>query len=203
MTKSTRHTKTSPPSADAIVDAAIALAARDGWAQVRMMHVAMHFGVPLAQIHDRFRDMDDIADAWFTRASQTLAVPTKRGFAKKPAKDRLFKLIMRWLNALAAERQVSAQIIRQKLYPSHPHHWIPMVFSLSRLVHLILDAAMIDSYGRQRQADELGGSMLVLATLWVWAGDDTPGQERTQAFLARRLEHGDCLMTRIFAESSD
>ena len=78
-----------------------------------------------------------------------------------------------------------------------------MVFSLSRLVHLILDAAMIDNYGRQRQADELGGSMLVLATLWVWAGDDTPGQERTQAFLARRLGHGDCLMARMFATPSD
>jgi hypothetical protein len=78
-----------------------------------------------------------------------------------------------------------------------------MVFSLSRLVHLILDAAMIDSHGRQRQADELGGSMLVLATLWVWAGDDTPGQERTQAFLARRLEHGDRLMARMFATPSD
>jgi AcrR family transcriptional regulator len=203
MAKSTRHTKTSPPSADAIVDAAIALAGRDGWARVRMMHLSTHFGVPLAQIHDRFRDMDDIADAWFTRASKTLAVPTKRGFAKKPAKDRLFEVIMRWLNALAAERQVSAQIIRQKLYPSHPHHWMPMVFSLSRLVHLILDAAMIDSHGRQRQADELGGSMLVLATLWVWAGDDTPGQERTQAFLARRLEHGDRLMARMFATPSD
>ena len=77
-----------------------------------------------------------------------------------------------------------------------------MVFSLSRLVHLILDAAMIDNYGRQRQADELGGSMLVLATLWVWAGDDTPGQERTQAFLARRLEQGGCLMARTFAAPS-
>ena len=202
MAKSTRYTQTTPPSADAIVDAAIALAGRDGWARVRMMHLSAHFGVPLTQIHDRFRDMDDIADAWFTRASQTLMVPTKRGFSKKPAKDRLFEVIMRWLNALAAERQVSAQIIRQKLHPSHPHHWMPMVFSLSRLVHLILDAAMIDSHGRQRQADELGGSMLVLATLWVWAGDDTPGQERTQAFLARRLEHGDCLMARIFATPS-
>ena len=78
-----------------------------------------------------------------------------------------------------------------------------MVFSLSRLVHLILDAAMIDNYGRQRQADELGGSMLVLATLWVWAGDDTPGQERTQAVLARRLKQGHSLMARVFASPSD
>ena len=53
---------------------------------------------------------------------------------------------------------------------------MPMVFNLSRLVHLILDAAMIDSLNRQRQANELGATMLVLATLWVWVSDDTPGQ---------------------------
>ena len=203
MVKSTPLTKTSRPSADAIVNAAIALAARESWARVRMTHVAGHFNVPLAQIHNRFHDMDAIADAWFTRAGQTMAATPKRGFAKMPAKDRLFEVIMRWLNALAAERQVSVQMIRQKLYPSHPQQWIPMVFSLSRLVHLILDAALIDSSGRKRQAEELGVTILVLAILRVWAGDDTPGQERTQAVLARRIEHGDCLMARILSEPSD
>ena len=199
MVKSTPSTKTSPLSADAIVNAAIALAARESWARVRMIHVAVYFDVPLAPIHDQFHDMDAIADAWFVRASQTLAANQKRGFAQMPAKDRLFEVIMRWLNALAAERQVSVQMIRQKLYPSHPQHWMPMVFSLSRLVHLILDAALIDSTGLKRQTEELGVTMLVLAILRVWAVDDTPGQERTQAVLARRLEHGDCLMARIFA----
>ena len=110
---------------------------------------------------------------------------------------------MRWLNALAVERQVSVQMIRQKLYPSHPQHWIPIVFSLSRLVHLILDAALIDSPGRKRQIEELGVTMLVLEILRVWAGDDTPGQERTKAVLARRLEHGHCLMARIFTSPSN
>ena len=203
MVKSTPQNKTSPPSADAIVNAAIALAAREGWARVRMTHVAVHFDVPLAQIYDRFHDMDAIANAWFTRASQTLAATHKRGFAKMPAKDRLFEVIMRWLNALAVERQVSVQMIRQKLYPSHPQHWIPLVFSLSRLVHLILDAALIDSYGRKRQIEELGVTMLVLEILKVWAGDDTPGQERTQAVLARRLKQGHSLMARVFASPSD
>ena len=203
MVKSTPQNKTSPPSADAIVNAAIALAARESWAQVRMTHLALHFDVPLAQIYDRFHDMDAIADAWFTRASQTLAATHKRGFAQMPAKDRLFEVIMRWLNALAVERQVSVQMIRQKLYPSHPQHWIPLVFSLSRLVHLILDAALIDSPGRKRQIEELGVTMLVLEILRLWAGDDTPGQEHTQAVLARRLEHGHCLMARIFASPSN
>jgi hypothetical protein len=26
-------------------------------------------------------------------------------------------------------------MIRTKLYTSHPHHWVPMVFSLSCLIH--------------------------------------------------------------------
>ena len=111
-------------------------------------------------------------------------------------------MVIRWLNALAMEHQVSAEMIRQKLYPSYPHHWKPIVFNLSRLVHLILDAAAIDSPGRQRQADELSVTMLVIATFGVWMTADTSGQERTQAFLARRLEQGGCLMARTFAAPS-
>ena len=78
-----------------------------------------------------------------------------------------------------------------------------MVFNLSRLVHLILDAAMIDSLNRQRQANELGATMLVLATLWVWVSDDTPGRGRNQTFLVRRLEQGDYLMARMFSRPSN
>ena len=198
-----RITQASPPSANAIVDAAINLASQDRWSRVRMMHLAAHFGVPLVQIHAHFRDMDAIADAWFMPASAALTAPSKRDFARKPAKDRLFEVVIRWLNALAVEHQVSADMIRQKLYPRHPHHWMPMVFNLSRLVHLILDAAMIDSLNRQRQADELGVTMLVLATLWVWVSDDKPGQERSHTFLVRRLEQGDYLMARMFSGPSN
>lgn len=198
MAKKPTSSRKTRPAAGAILDAALALAERDGWANVRMMHVAAHLNCSLAAVHAHYRDMDAIADAWFGRALAALLAPPPRGFAKLPPKERMFIILTRWLDALAAHRTVSAQMIGQKLYPSHPHHWVPMVFSLSRLVHALLDAALIDSRGRQRQAEELGGTLLVLATLRVWCGDGSAGQERTRAFLKARLDRGDRLMSRVF-----
>ena len=64
--------------------------------------------------------------------------------------DRLHQVLMRWFDALAPHRQVTGQMLKAKLYPSHPHHWVPMVFDLSRLIHWFLDAARIESTGRRR-----------------------------------------------------
>jgi hypothetical protein len=69
----------------------------------------------------------------------------------------------------------------------YPHHWVPMVFSLSRLVHWVLDAARLDARGLARQAEEVGLTALFLRTLPVWQRDDTPGLERTRAVLRRGL----------------
>ena len=186
------------PDAAQILRTALGRAARDGWANVRMMHLAADLGVALRDIHAHYRDMDAIADAWFGQAMTALLAPPPRGFAGKPAKDRLYIAITRWLDALAGHRTVTAQMLGQKLYLSHPHHWVPMVFSLSRLVHAILDAAMIESRGRQRQAEELGGTLLVLSTLRVWCRDDSEDQQRTRENLRRRLDQGDRLMARLF-----
>jgi len=185
-----------------IVKTALGLAERRGWRNVRMMHVADDLGVSLADVAACYRDMNAIADAWFTQAQAAMLAPPPRGFAKKPAKGRLYIVITRWLDALAAHRAVSAQMIGQKLYASHVHHWLPMIFSLSRQVHWILDAAQIESRGRQRQAEEVGGTLVVLATLRVWCRDDSDGQERTRAFLLKRLSQGDQVMARLFGGAS-
>lgn len=198
MARKSTATRKTRPGAEVILDAALGLAERDGWANVRMLHVAAHLNCDLAAVHARYRDMDAVADAWFGRALDALLAPPPRSFAKTAPKKRLYIGLTRWLDALAAHKRVSAEMIRQKLYPSHPHHWVPMAFSLSRLVHALLDAAMIDSRGRRRQAEELGGTLLVLATLGVWCGDDSDGQERTKAFLKARLDQGDRLMVRLF-----
>ena len=56
-------------------------------------------------------------------------------------------------------------MIRTKLYASHPHHWVPMVFSLSRLIHWMREAAILDAGGRRRQAEEIGLTLVFLRTL--------------------------------------
>jgi len=190
------------PSAGKILTAALDLAEQDGWATIRMMHIAKKLGVGLADIHRHHNDMDAIANAWFDQAFAALLASPPAGFTKRSPADRLSIVITRWLDALAAHRRVSAQMLGQKLYLSHPQHWGPMVFSLSRLVHGILDAAGIDSHRRQRQVEELGTTFIVLATLRMWCKDDSEDQERTKAFLRTRLAQGDRVMARLFGGSS-
>ena len=50
---------------------------------------------------------------------------------------------MRWFDALAPHREVTDQMLREKLYASHPHHWAPMIFNLSRTIHWLRDAARL------------------------------------------------------------
>ena len=143
--------------------------------------------------------MNAIADSWFARALTDMLVSPNEGFSDRPARERLFIVIVRWLDSLAEHHQVSAQMIHQKLYFFHPQHWIPMISSLSTLVHWILDASMIQSHGRQRRLEELGTTLLVLATLNVWVKDDTKGQIRTHTFLRKQLDHADGIIRLLIA----
>ena len=53
-----------------VVDAALALATKVGWEQVRLSTIADRIQLPLAEIGRHFRDVDAIANAWFARVSR-------------------------------------------------------------------------------------------------------------------------------------
>ena len=136
----------SDPLRDRIIDVALALAEEDaGWYDLRRHIVARRLGVPLAAVRVRFRDADAIADAWFDRALHTMLQEPEPRFGTRPPSGGAHAVLMRWFDAQAAYRRVVGDIIGAKLHPSHPHHWVPMVFSLSRLIHWVLDAARLDA----------------------------------------------------------
>lgn len=174
-----------------IVDCAIGIAEEVGWNGVRLREVADRAGMPLAALQSHYRDLDAVADGWFARATRAMLAPPPRRFATLPAQERLYLLLMRWFEALAPHRKVTAQMLREKLYPSHPHHWVPMIFNLSRTIQWLRDAALLDAGGRRRQLEEVGLTALFLATVAVWCRDDTADQARTRAFLRRRLASAD------------
>jgi hypothetical protein len=107
-------------------------------------------------------------------------------------------LLLRWFDALGAHRRVTGAMIAAKLHLSHPHHWVPLIFNLSRTIHWLRDAAGLDAAGRRRQIKEIGLSALFLATLAIWARYGTADQERTRAFLDRALARADGAMARLF-----
>ena len=178
---SPRKKPTADPAAR-ILDASLSIAEADGWSRLRLSDVAAELGIPMADILDHYRDKDAVADALFRRAWQAMLAEPPDGFAGLPTIERLHLLAMRWFDALAPHR-MAGQMLGDKLYPSHPHHWVPMVFNLSRTIHWLLDAAGDGSKGRKRQLVEIGMTGIFLATLKVWTGDDSEGQSRTREFL--------------------
>jgi hypothetical protein len=107
--------------------------------------------------------------------------------------ERLHAAVTTWFDALAAHRTVTLQMLDAKLYPSHPHHWVPMIFDLSRLVHDVLDVARIASTGRRRQLAEVGMTAIFLATLRDWRRDP----ERASKRLRQRLAGADRWLARL------
>ncbi len=170
-----------------LLNAALALAEAEGWSEVRLSRVAERASVPLPEVGQRFRDIDAIANAWFQRARLAMLDVPADELQGLTADERLARVIERWLDTLVAHRRVTGEMLRAKLYPGHLHHWVPMIFDLSRLVHDFLDAARVEGQGRVRQAQEIGLTLIVLETLWDWLRDESSGQERSKAQLHRWL----------------
>jgi AcrR family transcriptional regulator len=182
---------------DRIVDAALELADERGWADVRLHQIAERADLSLAEVRGQFHDQDAIANAWFARALTALVAAAPDDIADRRPPERLHAVIMRWFDALAPHRATTARMLQAKLYVSHPHHWVPMIFELSRLIHWFLDAARITSTGRARQLAEVGLTAIFLATLRIWLRDDSTGCERTRRYLRRRLAAADRWLNRL------
>ena len=170
-----------------VVDAALALATEVGWQQVRLTAIADRIRLPLAEIGRHFRDVDAIANAWFARARLVMLDLPAEELAGRPADERVALAFASWLDSLAPHRRIAAEILRHKLYPSHPHHRVPMIFDLSRLVHDLLDVARVPGSGRLRQGQEIGLTAISLITLTEWLRDERPAQEHSKRRLRQRL----------------
>jgi AcrR family transcriptional regulator len=173
-----------------IVDTALALAEEKGsWSAVRLHDVAERLFVPTYKIVEHYRDLDAVADAWFLRGLKAMVGTKPADFLEKPEWQRIELCLVAWFDKLSEHRGVSAQMLRGKLHLSHPHHWVPMVFNLSRTIHWLREAAQLPAvYGsRQAQREEVGLTALFLGALLIWMGDETVGQERTKHFLRREL----------------
>ena len=173
-----------------ILDAALTIAEEKGrWSAVRLHDVADRLSVPPSRVLDYYHDLDAVADAWFLRGLKAMAGPKPPDFLEQPEWRRIEFCLLAWFDTLAAHRRASAQMLRGKLHLSHPHHWVPMVFSLSRTIQWLREAAQLPAeYGsRQAQREEVGLTALFVGALLIWTRDDSVGQKRTKQFLRREL----------------
>jgi AcrR family transcriptional regulator len=175
--------------AERILEAALAEARTRPWHDLRLHALAAALEVPLPEILARFRDADAIANAHFGKLLAALVAPPEEAeaFAALAPRDRAEAALMRWFEAARPHREATLSMLRDKAWPSHPHHWVPMVFDLSRLIHWWREAARLDRGGVARMAEEVALTWTFLATLGAFARDTDPGLAGTRRALARAL----------------
>jgi len=169
-----------------VLDAAMEEAAEAGWYELRLHRVAARAGVTLAELRGAYRDADAIADAWFAGALDAMLALPAEALDGRPPSARVGAALMRWFEHQAVHRRTVGGMLRAKMHLSHPHHWGPAIFNLSRLIHWALDVARVDARGLARQAEEVGTTAAFLAALAVFAGDDDT-LTRTRAALRASL----------------
>jgi len=184
-------------SSSRLLEKALAVAEKRGWGNISLVDLAHDAGVTVPELRRHYPDLDGIANAWFALALDAMLAPTAKGYDRLNTNERLEILIWRWFTFLAPHRKVSADILRTKMHAPHLHHWVPMIFDLSRLVQLWRDGAGLRAQGRQRQIEEIGLTGIFLATLAEWCNDDSDAQEMTRARLSARLGRADRFMAGV------
>ena len=170
-----------------ILSAVLREADRVGWIDVALADVARGLRLPLAEVHRHFRDLDAVADAHFARALDALLAESERVRDRPPA-ARIEALIGAWFAYLRPHAKTSAAMLAGKLYPFHPHQWVPLIFSLSRLIQWLRDAALLRAGPPCRQAEEIYLSALFLLALLAWRGDGAAGERRARALVVRAVQ---------------
>ncbi len=184
-----RHDTAGDPTGR-IIDAALDLAAIEGWSGLSMAQIAGAAGLTLAELHAAFPSKACLLDAFIRRidAEVLAAGPAD---ADEAARDRLFEVLMRRFDALAPRKAAVAAILRDIVDTTVGLVGLP---ALARSMAWTLEAAGLSSAGLSGLV-RVQGLMLVYAdAVRIWLRDDTPDMAKTMAALDKGLRRAESLV---------
>ena len=182
---------------DAVIDAALALAARRPWQEVGLADIAAEAGLDLAGLRQVAASKAHIL-ALFSRRIDTLLLKALASETLEgEAHDRLFDVIMRRLDILKPWRAAVKSILAAG--PGDPLAVASAGLNAMDGQRWTLAAAGVDlPRDGIAQGVRLAGLALVQhRVLRVWAEDDDPGLARTMAALDRHLRDGATWLKRL------
>ena len=181
-----------PTLAQRILDTALELGEQRGWDAVHLRDVAAAMDITLADIQQRYPHKDALAEAWFDRAESTMVASANTpDWLELSPRDRLFRAIWSWLDALGAHKAVTAAMLRYKLQPDHIHLQVQGLLRVSRTVQWIRETAALPDAGWRRELQEIALTGIYLATVARWLNDDSPDSTATRSMLDRVLANAE------------
>jgi AcrR family transcriptional regulator len=174
---------------DRLIDAALALAERQGLRRTGLAEIAKEAGVSLAEAYALHRGKAAILRA-FQRRIDAAALASLGRDGGESARERLFDLMMRRFDALKPHKAAVSAILRDSV--GRPVSILGLL-GLERSMRWMLEAAEIHTGG-------LAGRLLVhliaalyLSALRVFLNDESEDLGRTMAALDRGLRRGESL----------
>lgn len=171
-----------------IIDAALALAARQGWRRVSLAEIAAEAGLSVLQVHAAFPTRGAILDAFHRRIDEVVLARGVEADSERP-RDRLFDAVMRRFEALQPHRAAVAAMLRDAW--SDPLASLADLPALLNSMSWLLEISGIPAggwRGRLRAKLLLG---IYLSTLRIWLADDTPDLMKTMAAVDHRLRRAE------------
>lgn len=167
---------------DRLIDAALRLAARQGWRRTGLAEIAGEAGLSLAEAYAACRSKFAILAGFHRRIDE--AALAGAGEGGEAARDRLFDLLMRRFDALAPHRPALRAILRDSLGdPAALLGAAALVCSMAWM----LEAAGISAAGWRGRGRAHLLAALYLSALRVFLEDDSADLAKTMAALDRRL----------------
>jgi AcrR family transcriptional regulator len=191
--RSQRSATANRPSApatdrDKIIAALLALLADKSFEAISLADIAGRAGVSLAQLRDQFPSTLAIVAAQVKATDRAVLAEDMSDMAEEPERERLFDVLMRRLEILAAHRDAVRSLLRSAR--RNP----PLAMALNgmavRSQQWMLTAAGIGASGPRGMVRAQGLAVLFASVLRTWVNDDDPGQARTMAALDRALGRG-------------
>jgi AcrR family transcriptional regulator len=177
------------PKRDKIVKAFLALLAERPFERISVMAVAERASVSLADMRAEFGSTFDMLAAFLRDIDEKTLAGGDPELAESPARERLFDVLMRRIEALKPHREAVRSLARS--VRRDPALALALNRMSLRSQQWMLAAAGIDTAGLQGCVRAQGLVLVMARTLNVFVDDDDPGLARTMAKLDRELASGE------------
>ncbi len=179
-----------------ILDAALELAALQGWRDTTLADVAEAAKLPLGKVLAVYPSKAAMVSAFARTIDAKVLEADDPDLTGQPPRDRLFDVMMRRFDALGPHKEATRAIVGATL--CDPAAAVCGAFVLRRSMALMLEAAHIGSPGVcggvRGMLRVKGLAAIHLAVLRVWFSDDSDDMARTMAALDKRLRQAENLV---------
>ncbi|MBB2963414.1 TetR/AcrR family transcriptional regulator [Methylobacterium sp. R2-1] len=183
-----------PNPREAAVEALMRLAAEQPWNDIEVGDIAREAGLTLAELRDLFPSKGAVLGGLSRIIDRKVLDVDTADLADEPARERLFDVLMRRLDAMTPYKPALRRIafaLRGDVLSMLALNGVAL-----NSHRYMLAAAGIDTEGPLGRL-KLQGTVIAFArTVEVWLDDDDPALARTMAKLDREIRRGETIMER-------